>query len=79
MVRVSRTNITVQEVAAIDLNVQGGSGEPPYLGRPRLRMRGLDVHEHVRNARVALLDRSLYPMGDLVTLVDGNVSVHTNV
>ena len=46
--------------------------------RSRLRSR-LDVHEHICDAGVALLDRRLYSMRDLVAFMYGNVSVHSDV
>jgi len=42
-------------------------------------MRRLDVDEYVCDAGVALLDCRLYSVRDCVALVDGNVSVDTNV
>ena len=41
--------------------------------------RRLNVHEHVCDAGVALLNRGLYSMGDFVAFVYGNVSVDTDV
>jgi hypothetical protein len=37
------------------------------------------VHQHIRNARVALLDCSFHAVRDLVTFMYGNVSVHADV
>ena len=39
----------------------------------------LYVHQHICDAGVALLDGRLYPMGNLVPFVHGNVSVHSDV
>ena len=39
----------------------------------------LDVHEHVCDAGVALLNRTFYSVRDLVPFVHGNVSVDTDV
>ena len=47
--------------------------------RQRLQLCRLDVHEHVCDAGVALLDRRFYSMRDLVAFVHGNVSVHADV
>src|SRR5262249_17805001 len=44
-----------------------------------LSLCGLDVHEHVCDAGLALLDCRLYSMRDLVPLMYGNVSVHADV
>jgi len=38
-----------------------------------------DVHQHVRDARVALLDRTFYAMRDLVAFMHGHVAIHSNV
>ena len=71
----------LRKVAAIDLNGQGGSGEPPLPRLPRLRLQlcRFDVHENVGDARVALLNRALHPVCNLVAFVYGNVSVHADV
>ena len=45
----------------------------------RLQLCWLYVHQHVRDTRVALLDRAFYSMRDLVTLMDGNVAIHSGV
>jgi hypothetical protein len=47
--------------------------------RRRLLVRWLDMHEHICDARVALLDCRLYSMRDLMPFVHGNVSVHADV
>jgi len=41
--------------------------------------RRLDMYENVGDARVALLNRALHPVCNLVALMDGNVSVHADV
>ena len=43
------------------------------------KTRGLDVHEHIRDAGVALLDCRLYSMRDLVAFMYGNISIHADV
>lgn len=69
-----------RQVAAIDLN-----GEVvrvialPRLPRSRLQLCRFDVDEYVGDARVALLNRVLHPMRDLVAFVHGNVAVHADV
>ena len=53
----------------------------PYQDFPRLRLQlcRLDVHEHICDARVALLNRALNSVCNLVAFMYGNVSVHADV
>ena len=44
-------------------------------GAPRSIFRRLDVHQHIGDAGVTLLDCRLHPMGNHVPFVDGNLSV----
>jgi hypothetical protein len=39
----------------------------------------LDVHQHIRDTRVALLDRTFHAMRNLVAFVHGHVAIHSNV
>jgi hypothetical protein len=41
--------------------------------------RGFDMHKHICDAGVALLDCRLYLMRDLVAFVHGNASVYADV
>jgi hypothetical protein len=60
-------------------DLKGGVIISEFL-RCTARLRGgLDVHEHVCDAGVALLDCRLHPMRDLVALVHGNLSVNPDV
>ena len=47
--------------------------------RSRLQSCRFDVYENVSDARVAFLNRALYSMRDLVAIVYGNFSMHSNV
>ena len=46
---------------------------------PRLQWRWLDVHEYIRDARVALLDRGFHSVRDLVARLHGDVAIHSHV
>ena len=70
-----------RQVAAIDLNGQGGSGEPPLprLPRSRLQFCGFDVHQYVGDTRIALLDCSFYTVRDFVAFVHRNIAIDSCV
>src|SRR5437762_5545318 len=56
--------------------------QTPLQRAPATRLhvsRWLDVNEHVRDTRVALLDCAFYSMRNLVAFMHGNTAVHANV
>src|SRR6266480_2116498 len=54
----------------------GSRDDPDESG---LQFCRLDVHQHVSDARVALLDRTFHAMRNLVAFVHGHLAIHSNV
>ena len=63
-------------VALVKADDTGSRDHPDESG---LQFCRFDVHQHVHDARVALLDRAFHAMRNLVAFVYRHVAIHSNV
>ena len=63
-------------VALVKADDTGSRDHPDESG---LQFCRFDVHQHVHDARVALLDRAFHAMRNLVTFMHGHLAIHSNM